>query len=163
MATVKDVFLRAGWEKTAARLIEHYDDVEKDLDGYRHAFEIIAHAEQIEDPDGIVAHIELAHDDDGHPFYHVFGLLPGDDEQCYSLAATTLAAWAGYRVADEVLASFPPEDAAAHFLWEATFYGYTDEQIQAFWKEVKRRLKEAKDNSDAWIPFEEVLEEFMQG
>lgn len=162
MITVQDLFIKAGWEKTAARLMENYEDVEGSLEGYRKAFNAIAGAGNIKNPDGVVVCIELEFDDDGQPYYDVYGTVPGDPQR-YCLGAHTLTEWAGFYVDDGALKSLSPDEAAAHILWDATWYGFSDDEIEAFWENLERQIEEDRKNPDAWVPWEKVLAEIPEG
>ncbi|MBC7345686.1 MAG: hypothetical protein H5U03_09755 [Clostridia bacterium] len=157
MITVKDLFLRAGWEKTAARLVENYENVEKSMEGFRKAFEAIIGADNTENLDDTVVHVERF-DEDGQSYYDVYGTVPGDPER-YCLGTHTLTEWAGFYVDDDVLKSLPPDEVAAHILWDATFYGFTDDEINAFWEDLKQRVEEWRSNPEVGVPWREVLAE----
>jgi hypothetical protein len=62
-------------------------------------------------------------------------------------------------VAEETLKSLPPEEIAAHILWEMTFYGFSDEEIGKEKEKVERALRDMESGEVEIIPLEELLKE----
>ncbi len=142
ISTVGELFRAVDWEQVQERLLEHYPDI-KSTAGFLQAFQVIRFSRQTEDPDNTVVYIERVADDDG-VYYDVYGIT-GDDPQHYCLSLTPLTEWASYRLADSVLASLSAADAAAHILWEATWYGFSDSEITAFAGYLERRGRDHDD------------------
>jgi len=89
-------------------------------------------------------------------YYDVSGRLPGDDA-FYGLDFSSFSQWASYLVAEETLAALPPEEIAAHILWEMTFHGFSDEEIEKQRKKVENALEDVESGKAELIPLEEVL------
>jgi hypothetical protein len=121
----------------AAPLQRLYPEHVRDLAAWERAFEAIRAAEPAPNDDGIAVVIRRLSDEQ-ESWWDVAGRA-GESGELYALDFSAFSQWAGYAVDPGVVASFPVEEAAAHILWEATFYGFTDEEIAA----ARREFEEA--------------------
>lgn len=114
------------------------------------------------DESGMTVHVRFVPASEfSDEYYSVSGKLPGDDT-FYGLDFSSFSEWASYLVAEEVLASLPPEEVAAHILWEMTFYGYSDEEIKKEEEKVERAFQDMKNGKAKIIPLEEMLKELEE-
>jgi hypothetical protein len=94
-------------------------------------------------------------------YYDVSGKLPNDDT-FYGLDFSSFSQWASYLVAEEALASLPPEEIAAHILWEMTFHGFSDTEIEEERKKIEKAFEDIESGKAELIPLEEVLKELNE-
>lgn len=108
---------------------------------------------------GMTVHVRfIPASDFSDEYYDVSGKLPGDDA-FYGLDFSSFSQWASYLVAEEALASLPPEEIAAHILWEMTFYGFSDAEIEEERKKIEKAFKDIESGKVELIPAEEVFKE----
>lgn len=68
---------------------------------------------------------------DGYEYEHVSGIKYESDESV-GLSLTPKEEWLGVEILDDTLASYSPEEILAHCLWEMTFYGFTEGEVEGF-------------------------------
>lgn len=80
--------------------------------------------------------IEIAKDD-YRQFYHI-------NSTKYSLSFRSWASVANLEILPEHRRNIPRAEMIAHFLWEITFYGFTEKEMNKVGKELLKTVKEAK-------------------
>ena len=157
--TVQELLCSIAWEDVEAALARLYPDEVEALPAFRKAFEFVRGCEPKPNPEGWSIEIDLWRDDEGRDIWDVRARRPGDDG-VYGMDYTLLDEWAGHFIAESVLAAFPPAEAAAHILWEMTWYGYSNEEILARRRELEERIAEYERNPERAVPGEEVFRKF---
>ncbi|WP_027719235.1 DUF6557 family protein [Desulfovirgula thermocuniculi] len=159
MLTVQELFHAVRWEEVEAVLLERYGDEAGDLSGLREAFHFIRNCELEPNPEGWVIEIDSWFDEEeGKVVWDVHARKPGD-EQVYGMGLSLLDEWAGHFVSEKALAAFSPAEAAAHILWEAIWWGCSNEAILARRRELEEMVEELERNPDVGVPTEEVFRE----
>lgn len=125
-ATFHDVLHQTNVENVFEALKAHYKCAEKDLDGYRELISELLGKK----PEFSKYQISIEHVCDGDEQYeHVCGVIPGD-EQTYGIEFNSREQWLGMHLTEDSLKNYSAEDIIAHCLWEMTFFGFTDSQVQ---------------------------------
>lgn len=156
--TVQELFRSVLWEDVRVALAKLYPDKAEALFAFREAFDYIKNCEARPNPEGWEIEIDFWRDDEGRDVWDVRARRPGDDG-VYGMDYSLLDEWAGYFVAERVLADLPSAEAAAHILWEATWYGFTNEEILARSRELEEAEKELQRNLEMGVSAEEFWEE----
>jgi len=151
--TIKDLLCQTAWEDVAVSLIRLYPDQEENLPGYSLVFEQVCSCDPL--PNSQKMMVRICKGEEG---YDVTGYIP-DDDQGYALDFSLFPEWAGFFVAQEILAEMAAAEAVAHILWEMTFCGYSDDAILARRKELEESIEELRRHPERAIPLEEVLKE----
>ena len=133
--TVQELLRSLAWPEVWAVLTKHYPDQRRGRKGYRQAFFFIREC-QPADNDGSV--IQLEYGEDGP---RVTGRKHGDATH-YDISSLPLTVNAGCPIEPEWIAANPKQapHTAAHVLWEMTYYGFSDEQINGLWDRRRRYL-----------------------
>lgn len=125
-ATFHDVLHQTNVENVFEALKAHYKCAEKDLDGYRELISELLGKK----PEFSKYQISIEHVCDGDERYeHVCGVIPGD-EQTYGIEFNSREQWLGMHLTEDSLKNYSAEDIITHCLWEMTFFGFTDSQVQ---------------------------------
>ncbi|RJQ30088.1 MAG: hypothetical protein C4589_03935 [Peptococcaceae bacterium] len=155
--TVGELCKELRWEVVEKAIVALYFDERPALPAYKEVFTQVREKEPSRDESGMAVHIKFVPESDfNEAHYSVDGKKSGDDET-YALDFSTFAEWAAYPLSEEVLASLPPEEIAAHVLYEMTFYGFSEEAIQQKKRELEKAVEEVESGKAELIPLEEVL------
>lgn len=146
------------WDDVALALLRVYPDEDKNIEGYKHVFDTLQTLSPTKTNMRIV--IENALDPSTKEYYpDVSGKngtlvkedspyteddTTGNQEQTYGIEFQEWSEWLGMELDPSTLEKFSEEEIIAHCLWEMTFFGYTQEEIQKTFDEIK----EARDNID---------------
>ncbi len=95
-------------------------------------------------------------DDEEVVFANVNGKLPGDDEN-YCIAFEKWENWLNMEVPDD-LCDYTAAEFVAHCLWEMTWHGFNQEDIQETLKELRVTVEEIEKNPGNLIDMDEVQE-----
>lgn len=167
MLTVSELFRETCWDKVKDELVELYPETEENLaafeEVYNKIFSIISSSNS--DTTYLVS-IKTVTEEDGTVWEDVFGYFVEkgvvDWNNTYGLDLSLITEWADFLVDPNLLLSYQPEEIVAHILWEATFYGFSDEEILNFRKKLEYGIEELKKNPEKGILWEKVLEELEQ-
>ncbi|WP_027719231.1 DUF6557 family protein [Desulfovirgula thermocuniculi] len=159
MLTVQELFRSVRWEEVEAALLERYGDEAGDLFGLREAFHFIRDCRPEPNPEGWVIETDTRFDEEeGKAVWNVHARRPGD-ERVYGMDLSLLDEWAGHFVSEKALAAFSLTEAAAHILWEATWWGCSNEAILARRRKLEELAEELERSPDIGVPAEEVFRE----
>lgn len=89
------------------------------------------------EPANAVCRIVLGYDEDAEQLL-VHG-KQDEDHETYALEFTRWAEWLGMEIDPETRTRYPAAKIVACCLWDMTFYGYDEETIQDYRKEIQRR------------------------
>ena len=120
-------------------LVATYDVDEKELEGYRTLLRSLKGRTKVSG--NHVLMIEHVSTEDGEEYEDVYGTVPGES-QTYSLTLCPRDEWLGMQVAPAVLERYSKAGIVAHCLWEMTFHGFTDEQVDAFRHSLEKDIEE---------------------
>jgi len=147
-----DIIKSNSWLSVELTLLQLYPDQAKMLDEYRNVFENLKYLE----PEDSKMRIELTEhdydpDDDGEieTYVDVSGQDDTKDENgrtiSYAIEFTEWKKWLGMSMAPETLKNFSELEIIAHCLYEMTFIGYDEEEIQEELKSLERTIEELKN------------------
>lgn len=141
---VQKLFKAVSWDSVAHSLIEAYtdDEYKATLPGFKEVFEKVLSCDPSPNDDGTTVCVRLI-EDEGESWFDVYGRVPGKDVS-YALELSTFHEWAGYDVDEDTLQRMPLPKIAAHVLWEMTWFGFDDRDIQARRKELQEAAQNAK-------------------
>lgn len=125
-ATFGEILHQTNIENVITALKAHYKSSENDLDGYRELMDELLGKKPVFSKYQIsITHVNT----DDEEYEHVSGVIPGD-EQTYGIEFNTREQWLGMHMTEDTLKNYAAEDIIAHCLWEMTFFGFTDSQVQ---------------------------------
>ncbi len=132
---LKELILKTPFENVAKKFEEHYKD-------YKHItarLELLySHLKQMQ-PADTREHTLYVEEyvEEGEKFYDVFAIC---DEVHYSYSMAPRKEWLSLEVANN---SMPEAEFLAHVLWDMTFFGLTDEDINKHFEEERIALIES--------------------
>ncbi|NCU34954.1 hypothetical protein EOM75_02920 [Candidatus Falkowbacteria bacterium] len=155
------------WLSVEEILLQLYPDEEKNISGYKKVFEelLFMHPEDSE------ISIVVAHqkdDYDGEEYVNVSGKYanPKSEEEEFSQAIefTSWNKWLGMEISQESLQHFSELEIISHCLYEMTFVGFEEEEIQKELNSLEKSIEEYKNMTDEekkanTISLEELLKD----
>ena len=124
--TFREVLHQTNMENVIAALKSHYKSSENGVDGYRELMDELLGKKPVFSK----YQISIEHVNTGDEEYeHVSGVIPGD-EQAYGIEFNSREEWLGMHLTEDTLKNYSNEDIIAHCLWEMTFFGFTDSEVQ---------------------------------
>jgi hypothetical protein len=140
---LKDIINSVSWPDVWYAMMEYYPDQEQNLEGYHKVFHELLEKDPTNEYDMDLV-IKAVVEDDDHTYYHVYGLDNTDDTE-YAIDFMPWSEWVNMKVPDILVVIYPKEDIVAHCLWEMTFCGYHEEEIQAKMNELKAMVEDIKN------------------
>lgn len=126
LKTFYELLKETGEEEVISSLKTHYKSSVNDLDGYRDLMhELLGRKPVFSKYQISISHVNT----DDEEYEHVCGVIPGD-EQTYGIEFNSREEWIGMHLTEDTLKNYSAEDIIAHCLWEMTFFGFTDSQVQ---------------------------------
>lgn len=143
--TLKTLLQKHTWLSIASIFWEVYPDEEKNSEGYQEVFEkLLLMPPQDSEMAIVVAYCK--DEFDGEEYVNVSGeyLHPKNEEETYSHAIefTPWQEWLGMEIHPDSLEHFTELEIIAHCLYEMTFVGFEEEEIQ----EEMNRIKDISDD-----------------
>ena len=149
--TLKTLLQKHTWLSIASILWEVYPDEEKNSEGYQEVFEKLV-LMPAQDSDLVIMVVHCKDDFDGEEYVDVSGhyLHPKNEEETFSHAIefTPWQEWLGMPIHPESLDHFTELEIIAHCLYEMTFVGFEEEEIQDEIKRIKDISEEYKNWTD---------------
>lgn len=136
-----DVLKRTTWPEVKAQLLKHYpkeEDMITGDSGYKHVYHELLTKPAYKNEDNTVIHIEV---DDGGA--DITGIKPNDLQQ-YALDFSKWEDWLGFYVSQNNINEFGDATVVAFCLWEMTFVGFDQKDIQDQLYELNERVEESK-------------------
>ncbi len=146
------------WDDVAFAILRVYPDQDKNIEGYKHVYDSLILLTPTQTDMRIV--IENVREPFANEYYTDVSGKNGtlardhspygeddvisDEEQSFAIEFREWSEWLGMELDTNVLEKFSEEEIIAHCLWEMTFVGYTQEEIQRTFEEIKK----ARDNID---------------
>lgn len=137
--TYKELIDKYDDEAILIRLFELYPDMEKSSKGFEDSLTRLRQLEPAESK--CTLNLEDVPEDDGESWVHVCGR---EDNINYAIEFTPWNEWLGMTIEEKTLEDFTELDVAAHSLWEMTWFGFTEEEIQSDAQEIKDRADEVR-------------------
>ena len=148
--TLQELFDAYEFEDIEDRLGELYPkNFKRNVVGYEEAFERI---KEIQDEVCSSYVLNIVHVEDEVPYEHVTCELNGET---YSLSMTPWKEWLGMTFQDYLFDIYEALDILCHCLWEMTFLGYNEKDIERFVKETESAILELKAEDE----FDDIDEE----
>lgn len=132
------------------RLVELYDNQKKSAPGYHKVLKKLRSIEPVQRDDMKIDVSHVIDDTDPEETYeyeHVCGVVDGED-MTYAIEYMPWNEWLGIHFTEQSL-KYPEIDLIAHCLWEMTWSGFDEKEIQQTYsgfvetaKEIKESLKE---------------------
>ena len=134
-----DLISSVDWDDVAKVLVE-IDKDDGNLDGYKKVYGELKTLKP-QDSDFVI-HIE--HDKwDEDEWEEVYGIRKKDGEK-YGLDFTPWEEMLGMEVDEGTVEKYSKTGVAAHCIWEMTFYGFTQKEIQKKLKRIEKRCEEPR-------------------
>ena len=149
-------------EEILLRLFELYPDQEKSLKGYMLTLKELRETRPKKSKMKICVSTvidDLAEEDEDKEYVHVDGYLRGSKWH-YAIEYSPWAEWLGMEVTKKSLKNFTELDIVAYCLWEMTWSGYSDKEVQKNYKDIiettAKAMKDIKSGKAKTVPWEEV-------
>lgn len=155
--TVQELFQKVSWEDVAASFARLYPHDVGCLGKLKDVFEQVRACKPVGNSEGMTVSIEVVFEE-GESWYDVFGVVPGKGERL-ALDFCLISEWAGFAVDGSLLKRMELPEIASCILWEMTFYGFSDEEIQARKQEAEEILEESLRHPESLLPISKVLED----
>lgn len=124
--TFYELLKETGEEEVISSLKTHYKSSVNDLDGYRELMhELLGRKPVFSKYQISITHVSM----DDEEYEHVCGVIPGD-EQDYGIEFCEREQWLGMHFTEETQKNYSPADIVAHCLWEMTFFGFRDSEVE---------------------------------
>lgn len=136
------------WLSVELTLLNLYPDQEKNIDAYRRVYALIREMVSLRSEIEII--IEQGIDEEtGEPgMGNVYGIDHESEDEITNAVAlefTPWGEWMGMKISERVLKKFTELKIIAHCLYEMTFAGYDEEEIQDEFSKIKK-IKDEYEN-----------------
>lgn len=172
------------WSSVEDHLLSDFPEAEKVIDGIRSAFHTLRDLPAVDTDMRIVVQENDRGTFGEDPFTEVVGQDGtlnkelddfeysdasedseyANEEVDYGLSLTPWDEWLGMDVENESLETYSEPELVANCLWEMTFHGYTQKQIEEYREGLEHRSEKIEDMTDEerrehLIPLEDVKNE----
>jgi hypothetical protein len=150
-----DAYEYADIEDTFASLYKK--NYKRNAVGYEEVFETLKECDDVIFSD---YSIQISHVDGNDPYEHVNGKKATDDFDV-SLSLTPWKEWLGMRISPSVFTGYTSKEIICHCLWEMTFYGYNEKEIEKVISEIELSIDSSKrfESVEAMVEELEDMEE----
>ena len=149
--TLKKLIQTNSWLSIAAILQELYPDEANNLSGYKELFEKLLLMD-VEDSDISIDVVHQKDDFDGEEYVDVSGTYknPKNEEERFSQAIefTPWNQWLGMDINPESFVHFSELEIISHCLYEMTFMGFEEEDIQNELGRIESTIEDYKNMTD---------------
>ena len=155
---LKDLITRANIDDVCGELRKNYyefKDVDHLMEDFKEFFYKLLFITPV--PTDMMIKVESVTDDDGEEYYNVSGY---DGKQYWGLAFTPWSEWLGMKV--EYDKSLSINQAVAHILWEMTFYGFEEEEVDFLKEEIQQRMEDVRSGKVQYLTLDEVFEKLTE-
>ena len=124
------------------RLVQLYPNMDKSKQGYYH---VLNSLKKIDPEDSqLEIDIETVHDElDDEDYVSVSG-WDKDEKVDYAIEYTPWSQWLSMKIRPKTLKNFTKLDILCHCLWEMTWSGFNEKEIQEQYADIMETAKEAK-------------------
>lgn len=123
---LQELLLSSNWADVQKAFLGFYPDEEEDIKELEKVYQNLNALTPVESD--LTLTLSLFEDED-EPFVHVSGKNQETDED-FSLGFVPWAEWLGMEIDEISLTDFSQTDIVAHSLFEMTFFGFSEEEIQ---------------------------------
>ncbi|WP_373059317.1 DUF6557 family protein [Zunongwangia sp. H14] len=168
--TLKQLLQRNSWLSISSVLLELYPDEEKNLEGYEDVFEKLLLMAPEEVDMTIVVKTVFDHFD-GSAYVDVSGKYnhPKNEEEEFSQAIefTPWKQWLDMDISEESLKEFTELEILAYCLYEITFAGFEEEEVQQQLDNIEQSITDyekttGEEKAESGISLEDFLNELME-
>ena len=141
------------WLSVEITFLNLYPDQKKNIEGYNEIFAELQKMKPGKSNMQIVLELQEKDDFYDEPFVHVYGLEikpKSKKTERYGLDFVKRKKWLDMTINENTLKEYTELEIISHCLYEMTFYGYDEKDIQNEWKKIKRQIDEIK----SWTPEE---------
>lgn len=134
---LKQLLLNHSWSDVRNKILEIYPEQLKNIKGYE---QLYSHLTQMEEKtiNMTIQINKYFYDDSEKDAVDLIGYyndqVPNDPEQQYALAFTPWNKWIGMEINNVTLAEYSQTEIIAHCLYEMTFWGFNEDEIQSSWE-----------------------------
>jgi len=167
------------FEDVGKRMLELYPDQERNLEGYEKVFAILQ-SKNKEDVGSMRLCIELRDNtrldpNDTQKWHDVYGkddsLMENFDgtiykdengntyKQTWALEFQSWGYWANLPIDEDTLKNYAMLDIICHGLWEMTFMGFEEEEIQSCKDQINQDVEDIESGKAELLTFEELEKE----
>jgi len=164
MVTFKELLQQVKYENVEKVILKFYPDEKNNVEagGYREVFEELLDLKPKFREKKWYIVIRKIIDEDG--FYYDVSGKPANEEQLYGLEYTPWEEWLGFYIDSKNIPSdFTKEDIVAHCLWEMTWCGFSQDEIQKRIKEIEREIERIESGEEKTYTLEEIWAEEKEG
>ena len=129
--TFKQLLKTKTWGSISSMLLKIYPEASKNIEGYKKVFEklMLMESERVD-----MSIVITKEKDDDEEYIEVSGLHnnPKNEEEKYSqgIELVSWSKWLGMDISNESLQNFSEQEVILHCLYEMTFAGFREEEIQ---------------------------------
>lgn len=149
--TLKKLIQTNSWLSVAAILQELYPEETKNLSGYNEVFEKLLLVD-VQDSDITIEVVQQKDDFDGEEYLDVSGTYkyPKNEEEKFSQALefTPWNQWLGMDISPKSYIHFSELEIISHCLYEMTFMGFEEDEIQDELNSIERTIEDYKNMTD---------------
>jgi len=148
---LKKLIQSNSWLSVATILLQLYPDEEKNISGYQKVFEefLFMHSE---DSEILIVVAHQKDDFDGEEYVDVSGKYanPKNEEEEFSQAIefTPWNKWLGMEISKESFLHFSELEIISHCLYEMTFVGFEEKEIQEELNSMEKSIEDYKNMTD---------------
>jgi len=155
------------WLSVETIFLELYPDEEKNISGYKKVFEELSYMHP-DDSDMLIVVAHQKDDFDGLEYVDVSGKYshPKNEDEKFSqgIEFTAWSKWLGMEISQESLLHFTELEIISHCLFEMTFAGFEEEEIQEELKSIEKSIEDYKNMTDEekeanTISFEDLMKD----
>ena len=152
---LKDLVKEIPFEEVKERLYVLYPGYMNSIKGYEKVYKLLLKKRPTKSTTIIGIDWVKDEDADGGGYWDVHGEEPNDDTK-WALDLNSFSKWLGFTIGPEVPLRKNKATLLAHILWEMTFHGFSDKEVQKLTRYLKRTMKSIKEGKEE---FREITEE----
>lgn len=149
--TLKQLISKHHWVSVSLILKELYPEQQADLDGYEKVFNQLS-CMNSETSELCIQVTNVVDDFDGEEYVSVSGIYENpqseEEEISYAIEFVSWKEWLGMKISKDSLNTFSELEIIAHALFEMTFFGFDEEDIQKEMKSITDVVEEFKNLTD---------------
>lgn len=145
--TLKDLVDKFNWDLIEARMLVLYPDQEKSLFGYKKALNELKKLSPL-----VKDNIKITcqeREDDGEKWIDVSGL---QNKEFYGIEFTNWREWLSMEIESRTIKNFTELDILVYCLWEMTFNGFSNKEIQkeakSLFSTCRKAMKDIEKNEN---------------
>jgi hypothetical protein len=127
---LKEILSKTKWENIQSKLLEIYPDYQNSIKGFEKVYHELLTLTPNEHCTKYIITISRIEEKDGEIWYSVYG-TKNNSNATYALDFTRWEKWLSYELSDETIMNYSNEEIVTHCLWEMTWDGFSQEQIEA--------------------------------